>query len=161
MLRRFWWPALLSSEITEPDGEPVRLRLLGEDLLVFKDTEGRIGLVDAYCPHRRAPMFFGRNEECGLRCVFHGWKFDKNGNCVDMPSEPAESNYKDKVHITAYSAAEWGGVVWIYMGPKHLQPELPQYEWCTDPPADQIVWKWQQESNYLQGLEGKIGRAHV
>ena len=91
VMRRYWQPAVLSSELAEADGAPVRVRLLGEDLIAFRDTSGRVGLVDAYCPHRRAPLFFGRNEECGLRCVYHGWKFDADGNCVDLPSEPASS----------------------------------------------------------------------
>ena len=95
LLRRFWMPALLSREV-EKDGAPLRVRLLGEDLIAFRDTNGKVGLVDAFCPHRRAPMFFGRNEECGLRCVYHGWKFDRSGACVDMPSEPADSLFKTK-----------------------------------------------------------------
>ena len=94
-MRMYWIPALLARELAEPDGPPVRVRLLGEDLIAFRDTRGRIGLVDAFCPHRRAPLFFGRNEECGLRCVYHGWKFDVDGNCVDMPSEPAGSPMQD------------------------------------------------------------------
>jgi len=87
-MRRYWWPLCLSTELPEPDGAPLRVRILGEDLTAFRDTEGKVGLIDAFCPHRRAPLFFGRNEECGLRCVYHGWKFDVHGNCVDMPSEP-------------------------------------------------------------------------
>ena len=99
-LRRFWFPALMSEELPEPDCPPIRVRLMGEDLVAFRDTNGRVGLVNNYCPHRRASLFFGRNEEGGLRCVYHGWKFDVNGDCVDMPSEPAESNFKDKVKIS-------------------------------------------------------------
>ena len=94
LMRRYWQPALLSEELPECDGPPVRVRLLCEDLVAFRDSDGRVGLVDAYCPHRRAPLFFGRNEECGLRCVYHGWKFDADGNCVDMPSEPAGTPMK-------------------------------------------------------------------
>ena len=97
LFRRYWIPALLSEEIPEADGAPVRVRLLGEDLVAFRDTEGKTALVGAYCPHRRAPLFFGRNEECGLRCVYHGWKFDRDGACVDMPSEPPDSLFKTKV----------------------------------------------------------------
>ena len=103
VFRRFWLPALLSVELSEPDCAPLRLRLLGEDLVAFRDTNGQVGVIDSACPHRRAGLFFGRNEECGLRCVYHGWKFDVEGNCVDMPSEPAESNFKDKVKIKAVS----------------------------------------------------------
>ena len=116
LFRRYWQPALLSSELPENDGAPVRVRLLGEDLIAFRDTNGDVGLVDAFCPHRRAPMFFGRNEECGLRCVYHGWKFDRNGTCVDMPSEPPDSLFKTKVTIAAYpdvrSAAASSGRTW-------------------------------------------------
>src|ERR1700684_4389184 len=109
--RRYWIPCALSEELPERDGAPVRVRLLGEDLVAFRDTDGKIGLVDAFCPHRRAPMFFGRNEECGLRCVYHGWKFDRDGNCVDMPSEPPDSLFKTKVRIGAYPTHERGGMV--------------------------------------------------
>src|SRR5580698_5797216 len=115
-LRRYWLPAALSSELPEPDGAPIRVRLLGEDLIAFRDSNGRVGLVDAYCPHRRAPLFFGRNEECGLRCVYHGWKFDVDGNCVDLPSEPEGSPMKANIKIKHYPTFEKGGVVWAYLG---------------------------------------------
>jgi phthalate 4,5-dioxygenase len=111
LFRRFWHPVLLTEELPEADGTPVRLRVLGENLVAFRDTQGRVGIVDALCPHRRAGMFFGRNEECGLRCVYHGWKFDVHGNCVDMPTEPATSNFKGKVKIKAYLTAEYGGCI--------------------------------------------------
>jgi phthalate 4,5-dioxygenase oxygenase subunit len=127
-LRRYWMPCALSSELPENDGAPIRVRLLGEDLVAFRDTEGKVGLVDAFCPHRRAPMFFGRNEECGLRCVYHGWKFDRNGTCVDMPSEPADSLFKTKVTIAAYPTYEAGGFVWAYLGPREFMPDVPDYE---------------------------------
>src|SRR5258705_6002836 len=117
LLRRYWQPACLSTEVPENDGAPLRVRLLGEDLIAFRDSNGKVGLVDAYCPHRRAPLFFGRNEECGLRCVYHGWKFDRAGNCVDMPSEPPESDFRDRLTIKAYPTYEAGGLVWVYMGP--------------------------------------------
>src|SRR5215210_2311832 len=118
LFRRFWHRALLPSELPSPDCPPIRFRILGEDLVAFRDTEGRVGFVAQACPHRGASLFFGRNEENGLRCVYHGWKFDVTGACVDMPSEPAESNFKNKVSATAYPSAERGGLVWIYMGPK-------------------------------------------
>src|SRR5574341_2192513 len=117
LMRRYWIPALLSEELPEPDCAPVRVRLLGEDLVAFKDTAGTIGLVAENCPHRGASLFFGRNEECGLRCVYHGWKFDTSGACVDMPNEPPESNFKHKVRVGAYRGADVGGVTWVYMGP--------------------------------------------
>ena len=160
LLRRFWLPALLSSELPEPDCDPVRTRTLGEDLVAFRDTNGQVGVVEAYCPHRRAPMYFGRNEECGLRCVYHGWKFDTSGTCVDMPSEPPESDFKSKVRIRAYPAREFGDTVWIYMGPG-TPPELPQMEWATVPADHRRVAMWIVECNWLQVLEGNVDTAHV
>ena len=133
LFRRYWQPALLSSELPEKDGAPVRVRLLGEDLLAFRDTNGEVGLVDAHCPHRRAPMFYGRNEECGLRCVYHGWKFDRNGDCVDMPSEPSGSPLQAKVKMKAYPVVEKGGVIWAWMGPKDAMTAPPDYEWTRAP----------------------------
>src|SRR5688572_8889071 len=107
LFRRFWLPVLHPEEVPTPDSPPIRTRILGEDLVAFRDTNGSVGLVAAFCPHRRAPLFYGRNEECGLRCVYHGWKFDTAGNCVDMPSEPEASNFKDKVQLRAYPTREW------------------------------------------------------
>ena len=133
LMRRYWMPAVLSTELPEKDGSPVRVRLLGEDLIAYRDSTGAVGLVDAHCPHRRAPMFFGRNEECGLRCVYHGWKFDRNGDCVDMPSEPAGTPLQAKVKIKAYPVHEAGGLLWAYMGPKDKMPPLPDYEWMRAP----------------------------
>src|SRR6188472_3851194 len=137
LLRRYWTPALLSSEVPEPDSPPVRVRLLGEDMVAFRDTEGRVGLVTQACPHRGASLFFVRNEEAGLRCVYHGWKFDVAGACVDMPSEPAESNFKTKVRVNAYATHESGGIVWAYMGPRETMTPfrdfgsdaLPKEQW--------------------------------
>ncbi|MDE3077101.1 MAG: Rieske 2Fe-2S domain-containing protein [Chloroflexota bacterium] len=159
VFRRFWLPAAVPDELPEPDCAPIRTRILGEDLVGFRDTNGKVGFVDAHCPHRQAPLFFGRNEECGLRCVYHGWKFDVDGNCVDMPSEPPESNFTAKVQVKAYPTREWGGVIWIYMGPKDFMPELPQVEWATR--TQGVMTKWLQEANYMQGLEGNIDTAHV
>jgi phthalate 4,5-dioxygenase len=162
LFRRFWLPALVPTELPGPDCAPIRFRILGEDLVAFRDSEGRVGFLKEACPHRGASLFFGRNEESGLRCVYHGWKFDVGGDCVDMPSEPAESNFKSKVRAGAYPAAEFGGVVWIYMGPPEKQPELPKYNWCVQPESPTLqVYKWQQESNYVQGLEGNIDTAHI
>ncbi|MCL6598140.1 MAG: Rieske 2Fe-2S domain-containing protein [Alicyclobacillus macrosporangiidus] len=160
VFRRYWIPALLSEELPEPDCPPVRVRLLGEDLVAFRDSSGRVGLLDAYCPHRRAHLFWGRNEECGLRCVYHGWKFDVEGRCVDMPNEPPESNFKHKVRTTAYPCWEGGGVVWTYMGPPELQPQLPDYEWLRAPATHRYVSKTFEDCNYLQALEGGIDTSH-
>ena len=118
LMREYWFPGLQSIELPEPDCPPVRIKLLGEELVAFRDSDNNVGLVDNYCPHRRASLFFGRNEESGLRCVYHGWKFDVNGDCIDMPSEPAESNFKDKVKIKSYRCHERNGIIWVYMGPR-------------------------------------------
>src|SRR3954471_5198755 len=128
LFRQYWLPALRSDELPSPDCPPVRLRILGENLIGFRTTSGAVGLIQNSCPHRGASMFFGRNEEEGLRCVYHGWKFDVTGACVDMPSEPAESNFKNKVRTRAYACVERGGVVWAYMGTRSTPPGLPELE---------------------------------
>ena len=158
--RRFWMPALLASEVPTPDCPPVRIRLMGEDLIAFRNTEGRVGLMDEFCPHRRASLFWGRNEECGLRCVYHGWKFDVDGACVDMPNEPPEYGFNNKVRIAAYPTREYGGVVWAYMGPADRIPELPKLEWARVPDSHRHVSKRFQETNYLQAIEGGIDSSH-
>jgi phenylpropionate dioxygenase-like ring-hydroxylating dioxygenase large terminal subunit len=160
MMRRYWVPALLSWELPEPDCPPVELRLLGEDLVAFRQTDGRIGGVDTRCPHRSASLFWGRVEEQGLRCVYHGWKFDIEGRCVDMPSEPEATNFKHKVSIPAYPAIEAGGVVWTYMGPKDKQPPPPMFEWTQAPETHRGMTKVLQETNWLQALEGGIDTVH-
>jgi phenylpropionate dioxygenase-like ring-hydroxylating dioxygenase large terminal subunit len=160
-MRRYWMPALLSSEIAEPDGPPVRVRLLGEDLVAFRDTKGRIGLLDEFCPHRRVSLYFGRNEECGLRCVYHGWKFDVDGSCLDQLNEPEELQFKHKVHITAYPTVELGGIVWAYMGPPDKMPAPPKFAWTQVAEPRRHVTKVIQECNWLQGLEGGIDTSHA
>lgn len=160
LFRRYWQPALLSWELDGTDGAPLRVRLLGEDLIAFRDTENRVGLVDAYCPHRRAPMFYGRNEECGLRCVYHGWKFDVDGNCVDLPSEAADSPMKSKSKIKSYPTVEKGGMIWAYMGPAEKMPAPPNYEWTRAPETHRHVSKTYEACNYLQGLEGGLDTSH-
>ena len=162
LYRRFWLPALLPDELPRNDSDPIRFRILGEDLVAFRDTNGKVGFIQNNCPHRGASLFFGRNEEAGIRCVYHGWKFDVGGNCIDMPNEPAESDFKHKVKAVAYPSAEYAGFVWIYMGPSEKQPPLPNYHWCTLPDAGRSqVRKWMQESNYSQGVEGDLDSAHV
>ena len=162
MIRQHWIPALMSRELPNPDSDPVRVRLLCEDMIAFRDTNGNVGLVDTYCPHRRASLFFGRNEECGLRCVYHGWKFDVNGDCVDMPSEPAESNFKDKVKIKAYPCQERNGIIWTYMGPRTERPPLPDIEPNMLPEeTEQSVWTAMRDCNFVQALEGDIDTSHL
>jgi phenylpropionate dioxygenase-like ring-hydroxylating dioxygenase large terminal subunit len=161
VFRRFWLPVVASDDIAERDGAPVRLRILGEDLVAFRDTNGEVGLLSAYCPHRRANLFFGRNEECGLRCIYHGWKFDVHGRCVDIPSSPPPSNFKDKIHIDTYPILEKGGLVWAYMGPKELKPDFPEYEWAEVPAEHRVLSSTLVECNWLQTLEGDVDTAHV
>ncbi len=160
-MRRYWMPALLAWELPEPDCPPVRVRLLGEDLVAFKDTEGRIGLLEELCPHRLASLYFGRNEECGLRCVYHGWKFDVEGQCVDMMNEPAENDFKHKIHTKAYPTVEAGGIIWTYMGPPEQQPPAPHFLWTQAPETHRHVTKVIQECNWLQALEGGIDTSHA
>ena len=161
LMREYWVPALMSSELPGPDSDPVRVRLLGENLIAFRDTTGTVGLIDNYCPHRRASLFFGRNEESGIRCVYHGWKYDVSGNCVDMPSEPAESNFKDKVKITAYPCQERNGVIWTYMGPRAELPPLPDLEPNMRPDREYSISTVLRECNWMQGLEGDIDTSHL
>ncbi len=160
-LRRYWVPALLSQEIPDLDSPPARVRLMGEDLVAFRDSEGRIGLIDEYCPHRRASLYFARNEECGLRCVYHGWKFDVAGACVDMMNEPEENDFKHKVRLTAYPTCELGNIIWAYLGPVEHMPPLPKFAWTQAPESHRHVTKVVQECNWLQGLEGGIDTSHA
>jgi phthalate 4,5-dioxygenase len=160
-MRRYWIRALLAWELPEPDGPPVRVKLLGEELVAFRDSRGRIGLLDEHCPHRRVSLFLGRNEECGLRCVYHGWKFDVDGRCVDMMNEPAELGFAHKIRTTAYPTVDVGGVVWAYLGPAQQRPPLPRFAWTQAAPTHRHVSKVIQETNWLQGLEGGIDTSHV
>jgi phenylpropionate dioxygenase-like ring-hydroxylating dioxygenase large terminal subunit len=158
VIRCYWLPVLLADEV-QADGPPLRVRLMGEDLVAFRTASGEVGLVQNACPHRGASLFFGRNEEEGLRCVYHGWKFDASGDCVDMPSEPAESNFRSKVRVRAYPCRERNGMVWTYMG-SGAPPELPLFEWNTVAPAHSYVSKRVQRCNWFQALEGGIDSSH-
>jgi len=160
LFRRFWLPVMLAEELHAPDCVPVRLRVMNEDLIAFRDTSGNVGIVDAYCPHRGSPMFFGRNEQHGLRCVYHGWKFDVAGNCLDMPNAPEGSVFKDKVKILAYPAVEKGGFIWSYMGPAEKQPPLPEWEFMDLPESHRENWKIVVDCNWLQSLEGQNDPSH-
>jgi len=159
LMRQYWIPGVLSSELPAPDCTPVRTMLLGEKLIAFRDTGGRVGLIQDACPHRGASMFFGRNEEDGLRCVYHGWKFDVTGACIDMPSEPAESNFKNKVRTKAYKTFERNGAVWVYMGPLEVPPPLPDIE--ANIAAGYHTLAMEHDHNWLQVLEGTIDTIHA
>jgi phthalate 4,5-dioxygenase oxygenase subunit len=160
LMRRHWIPACLSEEIAERDGAPVRVRLLGEDLVAFRDTEGRIGLLDEHCPHRRASLALGRNEECGLRCLYHGWKMDVEGNVVDRPSESHEAVLAKKVRHKAYSCREAGGFVWVWMGPPDEMREFEPPAWAPSPDIHTSIVKMHVGCNWAQVLEGAIDSAH-
>src|SRR5262249_5839105 len=151
--RRFWLPALPASQVATPGGVPVRLRLLGENLVAFRDTNNRVGIVTPRCAHRGASLFLGRNEDGGLRCIYHGWKYDIHGKCLEIPNLPSDQKLRDEVRITAYPAREAGGVIWVYMGPPSEMPELPRFEWMRVPESHRTATVWLQETNWLQGME--------
>ena len=161
LLRCFWQPFALSTELPRHDSDPIRVRLLGEDLVAFRDSNGTVGLIQNNCPHRGASLFFGRNEESGLRCVYHGWKFSADGTCVDMPNEPADSDFKHKVRAIAYPTEERGGVVWAYLGPPDQKPGLPELEWTHVPESHRYVTKRTQFCSFLQNVEGEVDSSHV
>lgn len=161
LFRRFWIPALLSEELPGPDCPPVRVTLMGENLVAFRDTQGRIGLLERYCRHRGADLFFGRNEESGLRCVYHGWKFDAEGRCVDIPNAEVPQAFREKCALRSYPTLEKGGMVWAYLGPRELMPELPQYEFLQVPDSHYYVSKFMVHGNYFQSLEGEADSGHV
>jgi phthalate 4,5-dioxygenase oxygenase subunit len=160
VFRRYWLPALLSEQLPEPDCEPVRLELLSEKMLAFRDSEGKLGLIDEFCAHRGVSLWFGRNEEGGIRCPYHGWKYDVNGQCMEVPSEPG-TGYAERIKLKSYPLVERGGVIWVYMGPPELQPALPEWEFATLPLSHSYMSKRLQESNWLQALEGGIDSSHV
>jgi phthalate 4,5-dioxygenase oxygenase subunit len=161
LMRRFWLPVLLARELPAAECDPVRVQILGERLVAFRDSTGVVGLLAENCPHRGASLFFGRNEQAGLRCVYHGWKFAVDGTCLDMPNEPAESDFRHKVQAVAYPCREQGGLIWAYLGPPDKMGELPQLEWALVPPAHLHISKWLLEANYLQGMEGEVDTTHI
>ena len=161
LFRRYWIPAVLAEEIAERDGPPVRVQLLGEKLVAFRDTEGRIGMIGEFCAHRGVSLWFGRNEECGLRCPYHGWKYDVNGQCVDLPSEAEQTGMQARIKLKSYPTIEQGGVIWTFMGPTELKPAPPALEWTLVPAENRFASKRLQECNYLQAIEGGIDSSHV
>ena len=161
LFRRYWIPALLCEELPTPDCAPVRVQLLSERLIAFRDTQGRVGLVDEFCRHRRASLWFGRNEGSGIRCAYHGWKFDITGQCIDIPSEPAGSTFCRDVQVKAYPCVEQGGAIWTYMGPPDLRPAFPEFEWARVAETHRFVSKRLQECNFMQAMEGGIDSSHV
>ncbi|MEN3297918.1 MAG: phthalate 4,5-dioxygenase, partial [Burkholderiales bacterium] len=158
LMRRYWVPVLMSNEIAEPDGPQVRVQILGEKLLAFRDTDGHAALISEFCSHRGVSLYFGRNEENGIRCSYHGLKFDRLGKCVEVPSAPQACS---RMHIKGYPCIERAGLVWAYMGPEDKMPAPPELEWATLPSSHVFVSKRLQECNYLQAMEGGIDTAHV
>src|SRR6195256_3856286 len=156
-----WQPVLLAGELPENDCPPVRVKILSERLLAFRDSEGRYGLIDEFCAHRGVSLWFGRNEESGLRCPYHGWKYEYTGQCIEVPSEPEESGFCKKIKLKSYPLIERGGILWAYMGPAELQPPPPAWEFVNVPREQTITTKRSQECNWLQALEGGIDSSHV
>jgi phenylpropionate dioxygenase-like ring-hydroxylating dioxygenase large terminal subunit len=159
MMREYWIPACASSEL-QAEGAPMRLLLLGEKLVAFRDSTGRVGIMDHQCPHRCASLFFGRNEADGLRCIYHGWKFDVDGNCLDMPNVPPHQEFSSRAKAKAYRTFEHNGLVWAYMGKRELPPPLPALETMFVPADELRVVMMQRECNWLQGLESSIDTSH-
>jgi len=161
LLRRFWIPVLLSSEVAQAQGDPVRVHVLGEKFVAFRDAEGRLGLLDAYCTHRRANLYWGRNDPGGLRCVYHGWQFDVDGRCVDLPNNPDGDRVKANMNTRAWPVREMGGLVWAYFGPPELMPEPPATEMFGVPESHRYVSKFIVRGNWMQFMEGDIDSSHV
>ena len=161
--RCFWMPIALSRELPECDGAPIKVKVLGEDLIAFRATDGRVGLVEPTCPHRGANLFFGRNEDCGIRCIYHGWKFDLEGNAIEMPNVPPDASYHGKMRIKAYQTREFAEMVWAWMGPTsppNLLPPIPALEVGLVPPEHRYVSKKLQQCNWAQSIEGALDTAH-
>jgi nitrite reductase/ring-hydroxylating ferredoxin subunit len=160
-LRRYWIPALEADELREPGGAPVRAPLLGEKLIAYRDGSGKIGFMAEGCLHRGASLYYGRNEPDGLRCIYHGWKYDVCGNITDLPNAPEGNIYHGKLHLKAYPGRELGGVIWVYMGPPDQGPALPEFEWTKLPDSHKKIVKVSLDCNYLQGIEGGLDTSHI
>lgn len=160
LLREYWLPVLKSSDV-ERGGQPLRVKLLSEDLVAFRDTSGRVGLLGEHCSHRATSLALARNEDNGLRCVYHGWMYDVSGRCIDMPNEPEETRFADKVRHPAYACTERNGIIWTYMGSREAPPALPDLEWNMVPEDQVVIWRNLQFTNWVQGLEGNIDSSHL
>jgi phthalate 4,5-dioxygenase oxygenase subunit len=162
VVRRFWIPALLSEELPEAGGAPKRVKLLGENLIAFRDPNGKVAIMDEFCPHRGASLLFGRNEDCGFRCIYHGWLIDGSGLVTETPTEPPEANIKNKLRHLAYPTHEQGDLIWTYMGPNDdKMPPFPNYEWTTIAKESRVVSKIHEECNWVQAMEGALDAAHA
>lgn len=163
LLRRYWTPITRSVDAPEPDGPPVRARLFGENFVVFRDTNGRVGVLDELCMHRGASLAVGRVEGCGIRCLYHGWKFAADGTIMETPNQP-DSRFKEKLRAPAYPVREAGGLIWVYLGPPDKEPEFPNYSWMAERPAGETrrpPTRVGYRHNWIQGLEGVVDSSHV
>jgi phthalate 4,5-dioxygenase oxygenase subunit len=160
LLRQFWFPLVPSSEMPEAGAKPLRMKILGEQLVLFRTSEGEVGLLSEFCPHRGASLYYGRNEDGALRCVYHGWKFGVDGSCLDMPNEARGTTFKEKIKQTAYPCREVNGIVWTYMGPREMPPPLPQYGLATMPAEHKHLRLSIRECNWMQALEGDLDLSH-
>jgi phthalate 4,5-dioxygenase oxygenase subunit len=160
MARRYWLPALMSDEL-ERGGDPKRVRLLGEDLVAFRDANGRVGLLDESCPHRGASLALARNEGCELQCLYHGWKIDATGSVTSTPAEPEESTFAQRLRATAYATRESGGLIWAYLGPAGKEPPFMEFEWTAIPDAQRLIFKARTECNWVQAMEGALDSSHT
>ncbi len=161
MFRSYWIPAMLAEELPENDCPPVRVKLLGERLVAFRNSEGVYGLMDEFCAHRGVSLWFGRVEEGGIRCPYHGWKYDTTGQCVDVPSEAAENGFCQKIKLASYPLIKLGDILWTYMGPAETRPPEPEWEFANVPAEQTYTSKRTQECNWLQAMEGGIDSSHV
>jgi phthalate 4,5-dioxygenase len=159
-MRRYWIPAAKSEEVPTAGGAPARVKLLGEQLVLFRSGDGELGLIDEFCPHRRASLAYGRNESGGLRCLYHGWKVACDGRVIESPPEPPARTFAKKLSVASYPGREAGGLIWTYMGPPDLEPPFPKFPWLGLPPDRLLVVKMYQATNYLQGVEGDLDPAH-
>jgi phthalate 4,5-dioxygenase len=161
LFRQYWIPIVPIEHLAEPRGRPLRLKLLGEDLVLFRQRSGQVGLIGAYCSHRLGPLFFGRVEADGLRCPYHGWKFAPSGKCLEMPNVPPEQQFMDEIHHPGYPCVEQGGIIWTYMGSARELPSLPDFEYLRVADEDRNYRLFYQQCNYLQVMEGGIDPTHV
>jgi nitrite reductase/ring-hydroxylating ferredoxin subunit len=161
LLRQYWIPAALSAELPEPDGAPIRVRLLGEDLVAFRASSGQPGLLEEHCAHRRASLFYGRNEQGGLRCAYHGWKYGLDGRCLDLPNEALDCPLRGKVRQRAYPCRERNGVIWAYLGPRAEPPGLPLLEWNVCGDNIPFMWRNYRACNWMQAMEGDLDSSHI
>ncbi len=160
MFRRYWIPALRSEELAK-DGKPQRVKLLGEELVAFRDTEGKVGLIDERCPHRGTSLYYGINAGCGIRCMYHGWKFDTEGNCTEIPSEPTDGKFRQSIKLKNYPVKEVSGIIWTYMGPEEHMPPFPEFYWLGLPEESKLIERVWQECNYAQAMENDLDFVHA